>query len=179
MVPPRSRSTLERSLSTQTTSLPRSAKTAPVTSPTYPVPTTQMFIGSPRGRYRIADGRRPSREGVTEEALAHHREKEQEQVEVREEKERQPAALVVGPARELVREPDEACAERGGGGEGDRSSDAEGRRGQGTRRQAESVEEDEARRPLHAHGLRHHGEAARRVVRAVAQRQGPEVRHLP
>ena len=27
--------------------------------------------------------------------------------------------------------------------------------------------------------LRHHREAARRVVRAVAQRQGPEVRHLP
>src|SRR6266404_252835 len=104
---------LSRSLSTQTTSLPRSAKTAPVTSPTYPVPTTQMFIGSPRGRYRIADVRWPSREGMTEQALAHHREKEQEQVEVREEKEREPAALVVGPVRELVREPDEARAERG------------------------------------------------------------------
>src|SRR5713226_4478250 len=37
-------SILARSLSTQTTSLPRSAKTAPVTSPTYPVPTTQMFM---------------------------------------------------------------------------------------------------------------------------------------
>jgi hypothetical protein len=37
-----------------------------------------MFIGSPRDRYRITDVRSPSREGVTEEALAHHREKEQE-----------------------------------------------------------------------------------------------------
>src|SRR5207253_1381786 len=35
---------LSSSLSTQMTSLPRSAKTAPVTSPTYPVPATQMFI---------------------------------------------------------------------------------------------------------------------------------------
>src|SRR3989442_12955218 len=42
--PPRRDSILARSLSTQTTSLPRSAKTAPVTSPTYPVPTTQMFM---------------------------------------------------------------------------------------------------------------------------------------
>src|SRR5262245_49838102 len=33
-------------LSTQTTSFPRSAKTAPVTSPTYPVPITQMFMGA-------------------------------------------------------------------------------------------------------------------------------------
>src|SRR6185436_18660346 len=137
MVPPRSRSTLERSLSTHTTSLPRSAKTAPVTSPTYPVPTTQMFIGSPRDRYRIAKVRRPSREGVAEEALAHHREKEQEQVEVREEKEGEPAALVLGPPRELVREPDEPRAERAGGGEGDRSSDAEGGGREGPRRQAE------------------------------------------
>src|SRR5437762_5540685 len=32
------------SVSTQITSLPRSANTAPVTRPTYPVPTTQMFM---------------------------------------------------------------------------------------------------------------------------------------
>src|SRR4026207_1363630 len=99
MVPPRSRSTLERSLSTQTTSLPRSAKTAPVTSPTSPGPTGRMFMGSPGEGWRIADGRRRSPEGMTEEALAHHREKEQQQVEVREEKEREPGALVLGPVR--------------------------------------------------------------------------------
>ena len=33
-------------LSTQTTSLPRSEKTTPVTRPTYPVPITQMFMGN-------------------------------------------------------------------------------------------------------------------------------------
>src|SRR6267378_1922955 len=43
--PARSASILSATLSTHTTSLPRSAKTAPVTSPTYPAPTTQMFIG--------------------------------------------------------------------------------------------------------------------------------------
>src|SRR2546426_12833086 len=41
------------SLSTQTTSLPRSAKTAPVTSPTYPLPTTQMFMEIPFRDYRL------------------------------------------------------------------------------------------------------------------------------
>jgi len=44
MTPARSASTFSAWLSTHTTSLPRSAKTAPVTSPTYPVPTAQMFI---------------------------------------------------------------------------------------------------------------------------------------
>src|SRR2546426_1521169 len=44
MRPPSRSEILTASLSTQTTSLPRSAKTAPVTSPTYPVPTTQMFM---------------------------------------------------------------------------------------------------------------------------------------
>src|SRR6185436_13672739 len=44
---PASRSaTLVASLSTHRTSLPRSANTAPVTRPTYPVPTTQMFISN-------------------------------------------------------------------------------------------------------------------------------------
>src|SRR5207244_1651851 len=45
------------SLSTQMTSLPRSAKTAPVTSPTYPVPATQMFIRTGSENYSIADRR--------------------------------------------------------------------------------------------------------------------------
>src|SRR6266540_3207768 len=52
-------SILARSLSTQITSLPRSAKTAPVTSPTYPVPTTQMFMAQlsqgPQNTKRHAD----------------------------------------------------------------------------------------------------------------------------
>src|SRR2546427_1693024 len=39
------------------TSLPRSAKTAPVTSPTYPVPATQMFIRTGEENYSIADRR--------------------------------------------------------------------------------------------------------------------------
>ncbi len=39
-----SRSIFEASVSTQTTSLPDSAKQVPVTSPTYPVPTTAIFI---------------------------------------------------------------------------------------------------------------------------------------
>jgi hypothetical protein len=43
-------STLAASLSTQTTSFPFSARQAPATSPTYPVPTTAIFIArSPGG----------------------------------------------------------------------------------------------------------------------------------
>src|SRR5438094_9511258 len=42
--PASSSAILSGRLSTQTTSFPRSAKTAPVTKPTYPVPTTQMFM---------------------------------------------------------------------------------------------------------------------------------------
>src|SRR4029078_6670184 len=41
---------LVSSLSTQTTSLPDSAKHAPATSPTYPVPTTAIRISLPRVR---------------------------------------------------------------------------------------------------------------------------------
>src|SRR5215475_4785549 len=88
--------TLSRSLSTQTTSLPRSAKTAPVTSPTYPVPTTQMFMRS-RTRGHQDTKRSPRRpplwgsqhpsEDAPEEALGHHPREEQEEVEVREKKE--------------------------------------------------------------------------------------------
>src|SRR5438309_12018917 len=48
---------LSSSLSTQMTSLPRSAKTAPVSSPTYPVPATQMFIRTGGENYSRADGR--------------------------------------------------------------------------------------------------------------------------
>src|SRR5689334_3168687 len=44
ILPARSIRTLASSLSTQTTSLPLSAKHAPATSPTYPVPTTAIFI---------------------------------------------------------------------------------------------------------------------------------------
>src|SRR4051812_21325512 len=61
---PASRSAiLAASLSTQTTSLPRSAKTAPVTRPTYPVPTTQMFMadGSHDSRGHTADGEKDGR----------------------------------------------------------------------------------------------------------------------
>ena len=38
------RATFEASISTQVTLLPVSAKHVPVTSPTYPVPTTAIFI---------------------------------------------------------------------------------------------------------------------------------------
>src|ERR1041384_494774 len=44
ILPARSIRTFASSLSTQTTSLPLSAKHAPATSPTYPVPTTAIFI---------------------------------------------------------------------------------------------------------------------------------------
>src|SRR5437763_3139054 len=59
---PASRSAiLAASLSTQTTSLPRSAKTAPVTNPTYPVPTTQMFMtnGTHDSRQAAGDDEKP------------------------------------------------------------------------------------------------------------------------
>src|SRR5215470_15859385 len=96
MCPALRASTLARLLSTQTTSLPRSAKTAPVTSPTYPVPTTQMFMGSrTRGHQDtkrapsgpLLPGVRRSSEEAPEEPLGHHPREEQKQVEVREKKE--------------------------------------------------------------------------------------------
>src|SRR6266545_7544001 len=43
IAPPRSVSILRRSTSRQRTSCPDSAKQVPVTSPTYPVPTTAIF----------------------------------------------------------------------------------------------------------------------------------------
>src|SRR5687768_4944343 len=108
-VPRLSRSTFARSLSTQTTSLPRSAKTAPVTSPTYPVPTTQMFIGPPRNPSRMRNASSyPERERVAHQPLPHHDHEQQQQVEVREQEQRQPPALILGPAREHAREPDQS-----------------------------------------------------------------------
>src|SRR3979490_207759 len=108
-------SNLPRLLSTQTTSLPRSAKTAPVTSPTYPVPTTQMFMDSEtRGPYdtkheapEATSGPGPvgRSEEAPEEPLGDHSREEQEQVEVREEEEGQPAALIVRLAGGAVRAP--------------------------------------------------------------------------
>src|SRR2546426_6940621 len=56
MRPARRAAIFSSTLSTQTTSLPRSANTAPVTSPTYPVPTTQMFMAGHDNRPRT-DGR--------------------------------------------------------------------------------------------------------------------------
>src|SRR5437764_14454055 len=59
---PASRSAiLAASLSTQTTPLPRSARTAPVTNPTYPVPTTQMFMtnGTHHSRQAAGDDEKP------------------------------------------------------------------------------------------------------------------------
>ena len=46
--PRRNIATLRWSLSTQVTSLPDSAKPAPATNPTYPVPTTAIFIQPPK-----------------------------------------------------------------------------------------------------------------------------------
>src|SRR5438552_14158516 len=59
------------SLSTQVTSMPKSARHAPVTSPTYPVPTMQMFMReSPpevvRNRRSLADLRASPTEQVEE-----------------------------------------------------------------------------------------------------------------
>src|SRR5436190_22924669 len=102
MRPDRSASILARSLSTQMTSLPRSAKTAPVTRPTYPVPTTQMFTSDAPVHSRIADGcsvhRGPfSRHQMADEPLSHHHREQQQQVEIGEEEQREPAALILGP----------------------------------------------------------------------------------
>src|SRR4051812_41557396 len=47
-LPPRRVAILRSSLSMPTTSLPLSARQVAVTSPTYPVPTTATFIGTPR-----------------------------------------------------------------------------------------------------------------------------------
>src|SRR5262249_49208182 len=55
--------------STQTTSLPRSAKTAPVTSPTYPIPTTQIFTASHHSR-RPLRGRPVSASGALRDGRA-------------------------------------------------------------------------------------------------------------
>src|SRR6266540_2655433 len=44
MTPFPSAAIFDSSLSTQITFMPRSARAAPVTSPTYPVPTMQMFM---------------------------------------------------------------------------------------------------------------------------------------
>src|SRR5512141_684 len=55
--------TLPASLSTQTTSLPFSARHAPTTSPTYPVPTTAMFraaLPRPEPGQRTTKGARAS-----------------------------------------------------------------------------------------------------------------------
>src|SRR6266540_598820 len=52
-------------LSTHTTSLPLSAKQAPATSPTYPVPTTAIFNQSPRQIEMVYDGARPAESGKT------------------------------------------------------------------------------------------------------------------
>ena len=71
----------------------------------------------------------PSEE-APEEAFGDHSREEQEQVEVREEKEREPAPLIVRLAGELDGEPHEASAEEAGEDEGERTAHPEGRRGQ-------------------------------------------------
>src|SRR5215470_425409 len=153
---------LSRSLSTQTTSFPRSANTAPVTSPTYPVPTTQMFM-SARALWdskRAAPEATSASEEMPEEPLGDHPREQQQEIEVREEEEGQPAALVVRLAGELDGEPQEPAAPQGGQGEGDGPADAEGGSGQRPSGQPRGVEEDEARRSLDADHVRHHGEAS-------------------
>src|SRR3972149_6856627 len=110
MIPRFSESIFALSLSTQVTSLPRSAKTAPVTSPTYPVPTTQMFkveppsrapgyqtTGLPRQSCAPRHSRRttagPLREDVSQQTLRDHHGEEEQEIVVGEEEEREPAAL--------------------------------------------------------------------------------------
>src|SRR6266508_1941061 len=95
--PVRKDSILARSLSTQTTSLPRSAKTAPVTSPTYPVPTTQIFkaqaLQAPSG-YQTPD---PAGQSCRDCLDCRGEVREQEQGE--------PASLILGSAGELGCQP--------------------------------------------------------------------------
>src|SRR5205823_10483206 len=103
----------------------------------------------------------------------------QQQVEIGEEEQREPAALILGPPRELGRQPDQAPSEGGGGEEREEPADVKRRSGKRPGGEAEGVEEDQSGGPLDPYRLGDHRETAGRVVGSIAEGQRPEVGHLP
>src|SRR5207247_1225898 len=78
-----------------------------------------------------------------DQALGDHAREEQEEIEVGEEEEREPAALIFRMPRKLDGEPHEAPAQHGGHTERDGSADAESGRDQRPGGEPRGVEEDE------------------------------------